>query len=203
MARTPDLLTKAPGRREFALMDALSDVLRVVGLAGGVFLEARFTAPWCLTGQVGPEQCAPYMSPAFVMGFHFIVEGKCIVKIEGEAPHVAHAGDAILLPRNQIHRIGSDLVSPPIAAGEVIRMPEGAGLPRIDYGGGGDVCAMVCGFLGGDAQLEPLVSTLPSVLTLSVGDTPNGEWIAHSFRYAGRELANGDPGAATIMSKMS
>ena len=40
-------------------MDALSDVLRVVGLAGGVFLEARFTAPWCLLGQVGPEHCAP------------------------------------------------------------------------------------------------------------------------------------------------
>ena len=29
-------------------MDALSDVLRVVRLKGGVFLHAEFTAPWCI-----------------------------------------------------------------------------------------------------------------------------------------------------------
>jgi hypothetical protein len=29
-------------------MDALSDVLRVVRLKGGVFLHAEFTAPWCV-----------------------------------------------------------------------------------------------------------------------------------------------------------
>jgi hypothetical protein len=29
-------------------MDALSDVLRVVRLDGGVFLRAEFTAPWCI-----------------------------------------------------------------------------------------------------------------------------------------------------------
>jgi AraC-like DNA-binding protein len=185
-------------------MDALSDVLRVVGLAGGVFLDARFTAPWSLIGRVGPEHCAPYMTPpAFVMCFHFIVDGKCIIQIDGEAPVVARAGDAVLMPRNQTHRMGSDLNSPPANAAELIRMPEGAGLPRIDYGGGGDVCAMVCGFLGGDAQLEPLVATLPSVLALSVKETPSGEWIEHSFRFAARELANGDPGAATIISKMA
>ena len=33
-------------------MDAFSDVLRVIRLAGGVFLEAEFTAPWCINGQI-------------------------------------------------------------------------------------------------------------------------------------------------------
>src|SRR6185436_9382767 len=97
MAATPDLLTEAPGRREFVTMDALSDVLRVVGLSGGLFLEARFTAPWCLRGQVGPEQCAPFMTPpAFVMGFHFIIEGECVVHVDGHEPQVLRGGEAVL-----------------------------------------------------------------------------------------------------------
>jgi len=44
---------------------------------------------------------------------------------------------------------------------------------------------------------------LPSLLTLKVGDTPGGAWISQSFKYAARELSNGDPGAATVLSKMS
>jgi hypothetical protein len=37
------------------LMDALSDVLRVVRLKGGVFLHAEFTAPWCIFSQIMGE----------------------------------------------------------------------------------------------------------------------------------------------------
>jgi len=40
-------------------MDALSDVLRVAHLTGGVFLHAEFFAPWCIATRVGPEHCAP------------------------------------------------------------------------------------------------------------------------------------------------
>jgi hypothetical protein len=33
------------------ITDALSDLLRVVRLSGGVFLDAEFTAPWCVAAQ--------------------------------------------------------------------------------------------------------------------------------------------------------
>lgn len=185
-------------------MDALSDMLRVVGLTGGIFLDAKFTAPWCILGQVSPDMCAPFMAPpSNLVCFHFIVEGRCFVAVEGGEPVAAQEGDVVVLSRNELHRIGSDVRLPPTPAGDLILAPEGAGVPRIDHGGGGDRCTMVCGFLGGDAQLEPLLKTLPSVLTLKVRDTAGGEWIAQSFRYGAQQLANGDPGAATIMSKMS
>ena len=57
-------------------MDALSDVLRLVGLTGGVFLDAEFTAPWSVSGKVAPELCRPFMvEPEYVIGFHYVVEG--------------------------------------------------------------------------------------------------------------------------------
>jgi hypothetical protein len=45
-------------------MDALSDVLRVAHLTGGVFLHADFFAPWCMAARVSPEHCAPALVPA-------------------------------------------------------------------------------------------------------------------------------------------
>jgi AraC-like DNA-binding protein len=184
-------------------MDALSDMLRVVGLTGGIFLDARFTAPWCIAGQVGPESCAPYMAPPEqIVCFHFVVEGKCLIETS-EGLNQVEEGEAVLLPRNQLHRLGSDLSIPAISAADIMLPPEGVGVPRIVHGGGGEACTMVCGFLGGDAHLQPLLATLPPLLKLKVRDTPGGEWVAQSFRYGAQQLANGNPGAATVMSKMS
>jgi hypothetical protein len=45
-------------------VDALSDVLRVARLTGGVFLHAEFSAPWCLAARVPREHCGPALGPA-------------------------------------------------------------------------------------------------------------------------------------------
>jgi len=34
-------------------VDALSDVLKSVRLEGAVYLNAEFTAPWCIRGELG------------------------------------------------------------------------------------------------------------------------------------------------------
>lgn len=63
-------------------MDALSDVLRSVRLEGGIFLDARFTAPWCVTSWVTPEDCRPYFeAPAHIIGYHFIIEGDLLMGV--------------------------------------------------------------------------------------------------------------------------
>ena len=57
-------------------MDALSDVLRVAHLTGGVFLHAEFSAPWCIASHLTPELCGPVIGPAsHLMLFHYVVEG--------------------------------------------------------------------------------------------------------------------------------
>jgi AraC-like DNA-binding protein len=141
--------------------------------------------------------------PPHVIGFHYVVEGECWTTVEGNAPCKLSAGDIVLYPRNEEHRIASDVDLPLRDTAELLQTNDASGLLRIDHGGGGAECRLVCGFLGGDAQLEPLIATLPSIMTLTVRDTPGGEWISQSFRYAARQLSNADPGVATIMSKMS
>ena len=36
--------------------DTLSEIFRSLRLKGGIFLDARFTAPWCVLSQVSAEE---------------------------------------------------------------------------------------------------------------------------------------------------
>jgi AraC-like DNA-binding protein len=204
MAAPPDLLTKTPVLESGARMDALSDALRVMGLTGGVFLDAAFSAPWCVLGKIGEGDCKPYLSaPSKVICFHYVVEGACVAQVEGHPACELSAGEVVLLPHNDAHVLGSELGLKSVPAPELIKAPEGAGLPKIRHGGGGRTTRMVCGFLGGRALINPLLSSLPPMLKVSLADIPGGDWIGRSFTYAATDLANGGPGAATVMSKMS
>ena len=66
-------------------MDALSDVLRVVHLTGGVFLHAEFSAPWCIASHITPELCQPVLGPVSqVILYHYVIEGEFRLRVEGE-----------------------------------------------------------------------------------------------------------------------
>ena len=111
-------------------MDALSDVLRVVRLTGGVFLHAEFSAPWCIAARVGSEHCAPALGPAsHLIISHYVVQGELCLRVEGEAGDVLalEAGEVVLLPRNDLHLIGSDIDLPPVLGGDIIQPPKDGG----------------------------------------------------------------------------
>src|SRR6185503_3670462 len=54
-------------------MDALSDVLKSVRLEGAVFLNAEFTAPWCIRGRYGLTSVRERLAGTdHVVFFHFL-----------------------------------------------------------------------------------------------------------------------------------
>ncbi len=186
-------------------MDALSDVLRVAHLVGGVFLHAEFSAPWCMAARIAPEHCAPVMGPAsHLIVYHYIVEGGLLLRVEGEDDQMMLGpGDVVLLPRNDLHVMGSDLTMPSVNGTEIIQ-PSDGGLFSIRHGGGGARTRMVCGFLGCDgAEGNPVLSALPSVLKLSVEEGGAAEWIRSTFQFAADEVASGRPGSETVLAKLS
>ena len=166
-------------------MDALSDVLRVAHLTGGVFLHAEFSAPWCIATRVAPEHCAPVLGPAsHLLPYHYVVEGELHIRVDGEdGKGVAiGAGEVVLLPRNDLHLMGSDLSLPPVAGSDIIQPPKDGGLFSIHHGGGGGRTRMICGFLGcASAEGNPVISTLPPLLRLNVEQGGAAEWIRSTF----------------------
>jgi AraC-like DNA-binding protein len=187
-------------------MDALSDMLRVAHMTGGVYLHAEFTAPWCLSGRLTPERCAPFLGPAaHLIQYHYVVDGESRLRIVGEEEEIRLVpGDLVLLPRNEMHLMGSDLGLAPAPGSEVIQPCADGGLSAIRLGGGGAATRMVCGYLGTDSTaLKPLIAALPSVIRLKTAENGDGAWIRSTFQFAADEVVKGRPGSETVLAKLS
>ncbi|WP_349261226.1 AraC family transcriptional regulator [Povalibacter sp.] len=185
------------------MLDAFSDVLRVIRLTGGVFLEAELTAPWCIEGKISAAHCKPFLvTPRHVIASHFLAEGRMQLRVgDGETIDL-RAGELVLLPHNDAHVFGSDLTIEPMPAHKVVQ-PQAGGISRIKYGGGGESTQLLCGFLGSEVSFSPLLSALPPVLKLDVRATASGARIESSFRFAASEIAAGRMGSTTVIAKLS
>jgi AraC-like DNA-binding protein len=186
------------------MSDPLSDVLRSVRLTGGVFLEARFTAPWCVSAQIGVDDCKPFLANLVqVIGYHVVIEGSMLVALDGAPSMELHAGEIILLPRNDVHTISSALGLTPVSASHLIQQSPDGGLRRIRHGGGREPTSIICGFLGTQDAFNPLLSTLPRALKLDISKGASRDWIEASVRFAAAELVRGRLASSSVMSGLS
>ena len=186
-------------------MDALSDVLRVVRLKGGVFLHAEFTAPWCVLSQVGREDCGSLLEGAeHLVLYHYVVEGRLTAQIPNGKPVEIEAGEVVIFPHNHQHLLGSRLDLPPVPSKQVVGVSPEGGLLVIRHGGGGERTRIVCGFLGCD-RLEgnPLASALPPLLRFDARQGSAAAWMKSSLEFAADELAARRAGSETVLAKLS
>lgn len=211
MPATPEVLTVTPGGHESATrrtkgvrtLDALSHVFAAVRLSGGVFLDAEFTAPWCVSSQVGPEEFPQGVMPAHLIAYHYVVAGRMHVQVGDAAALSVEAGEIVLLPRNDAHLLSSAPGLRPSTIDEHLEPPADGSPAMLRMGGGGEATRIVCGLLGCDAPHNPLVATLPAILKLAMRDGTGGAWIETSFRHAAAEFAAGGVGSAAVLGKLA
>ncbi len=186
------------------MIDPLSQVLGAVRLTGGVFLEARFTAPWCTAAALSAEDIKAFVeAPGQIIAYHFVIDGRLQCTVEGEAPLEISGGEVVLLLRNDPHTLGSAPGIPAIRSETLIRPGERGGPWQIDYGGGGAPTRVVCGFLATEQVHNPLIATLPRLLKLDIRDGASRDWVEASVRFAARELQAGKFASSAVMSRLS
>lgn len=185
-------------------MDTLSDVLRVLRMTGGVFLDAQFTAPWCVLSHATADDLRHHVStPGHVIAYHYVVSGQLLLRIDGESPVTLAGGEMVLLPHNDAHLLGSALDVPAVDGDQLVPVSNADGLVQIRHGGGGVPTHIVCGFIGLESASHPLIDALPRVMKYSMAGAPAGDWIASSFRYAAQEVASQRAGSGTVLAKLS
>jgi AraC-like DNA-binding protein len=186
------------------MTDPLSDVLRSLRLAGGVFLDAKFTAPWSVAVHITPQVCTPFVPGLMqVIGYHVVLEGSMLLALDGEQPVELRAGEIFLLPRNDVHTMASDAGVAPVSAADLIQRSPNGGLHKIRYGGGNERTSIVCGFLGTQDSFNPLLATLPRILRLDISKAASRDWIETSVRFAAAELVRGRLASSDMMSRLS
>lgn len=185
-------------------MDALSDVLKSVRLEGAIYLNAEFTAPWCVLTKYGLASVSERLAGAeHMVFFHFITEGGCKLQLgnAGEVLDVV-AGDLLLLPRGDTHLLGSD---PRLAPVESSTLPESnADIIQMRHGGGGAVTRVVCGYVACSRSVSRLLfEALPSVLRIPIGDGPGATLLRELLQVGVRESSAARPGAQSMLAKLS
>ena len=185
-------------------MDALSETLRVVRLVGAIFINAKFTAPWSYQSP-SADSAAPVLEPGAekVVIFHLVTEGECFVELDGRPPLALKAGDVVIFPQGDAHRMSS---KPGLRPARGSRLEEVlARRPRqLTFGGGGVTTRLVCGYLACDARLaRMLLNGLPPLVRVNVRGSNAGSWLESSVRYALAEARSPRPGGAGVLAKLA
>ena len=188
-------------------MDALSDVLKSVRLEGAIYLNAEFTAPWCVHARYGLDGVRRSLGGDHVAFFHFFTEGRCQVQAGGNAPPIeVSAGDLVIFPHATEQRMGSDLRLKPMNAGSL--MDSGAligdEVVELRHGGGGTATRLVCGYVSCSRSLcRPLFDALPDVFKVPIAQSPAASLLREIIGAAVRESTAATPGAQSMLAKVS
>ena len=189
-------------------MDALSGVLKSVRFEGAVYLNAEFTAPWCIRGKYGLARARKRLPGAdHVVFFHFLINGHCKVRLaDGLDVLEVEAGDLVLFPQDDTSLMGSDLhlapmemdssaASGPTADSDFIQMR---------HGGGGAATRFVCGYLACSRSVcRPLFDCLPRVLRIPIGNGQAWALVRELLRVGVSESLDSRPGAESMLAKLA
>jgi AraC-like DNA-binding protein len=187
-------------------MDVLSEVLKAVKLDGAVFFNGEFSAPWCARE---PDSCtmASYLSTrtSHVIIFHLIIDGRAYARVERDGSAVPlKAGDIVIIPHGDAHLMGNGPPVTPIDSAKQLQQVLAEGRMISQFGGGGELTKLICGYLTCDPQLSQVfMAGLPSIIKVNIRDNPSGQWLEDTLRYSVDHAEASGPGGSAVVAKLS
>ncbi|QNQ11839.1 AraC family transcriptional regulator [Sphingomonas alpina] len=172
--------------------DLLSEVLQDLRLANATYGRTELTAPWGID--------IPFKEG---VRFHYIVEGRCLMRSSNLPPVKMHAGDVVLLPHGTAHEIANDESSRIRPLADLGPTLIGNGTYRLAAGGGGEPTLIVCctiGFEGPTAN--PLLEMLPQIIHVRRNDLRDS-YITAVLDLMAQEVRAQRIGTATIMARLA
>ena len=164
----------------------LQEALARLRLEGAVFLRAEYREPWAYESFTAGET-AKILHPDSdrVILFHVVASGTCWVAIGDDEKHWANAGDVIVLPYGDQHRMGGVDDAERVAMSAILQKPPWQQMPVIRHGADGDRTDVVCGYLHSqDPLFDPHLRVFPSVFVVRPPEGPAAEWVRANVAYA-------------------
>jgi AraC-like DNA-binding protein len=187
-------------------MDVLSEVLKAVKLDGAVFFNGEFSAPWCAR-EPDADTMAAYLSTraSHIIIFHLILDGRAYARVEMDGRAVPlEAGDIIIVPHGDAHLMGNGPPVTPIDSAKQLQQVLAEGRMISQFGGGGEMTKLICGYLTCDPQLSQVfLAGLPPIVKVHIRDNPSGRWVEDTLRYSVNQAEASGPGGAAVIAKLS
>jgi AraC-like DNA-binding protein len=169
--------------------DALSEVLRGLRLASGVWCVSRLRAPWAFGVELRADA-----------SFHLVLEGGGWLEVDAvDGRRRLSHGDLVVLPHGNGHVVRDDPRTPVVRLDDLLAAapPEGG---RLVAGGAGARSEILCGgFMLEGGSASPILSLLPPVIHVR-GAT---EWLDATTGLIRSELPAYEPGADAIVTRLT
>ncbi|WP_091377488.1 AraC family transcriptional regulator [Actinokineospora alba] len=181
--QTHDRAPAVPDRD--AAVVASADALARLRLRGAIFLRGEYTEGWSYES-LPARDAASLLHPGSprVILFHVVARGRCWIEA-GHDRHWAEAGDVIVLPYGDEHRMGGATEVEPVSVLTLIDPPPWASMPVIRHGRGGERTDLVCGYLACDDPLfDPRLRAFPPVFVVRPPQGRARDWVRASIEYA-------------------
>jgi AraC-like DNA-binding protein len=167
-------------------LDPVRSAIARLRLQGAVFLRAEYRDPWAYESLTGPAT-ARILRPGTdrVVLFHVVADGACWVQVADQERHWAAAGDVIVLPYGDQHRMGGVSDAGPVPLATIMEPPPWRRMPVIRHGQDGTRTDVVCGFLHSDDPLfDPRLRAFPPVFVVRPAPGPAADWVRANVDYA-------------------
>lgn len=172
--------------------DPVSGALAALRISGAVLLSGHYAAPWSIAVPSG-RALSPMLGVqprTTAIPFHFVVEGHAEVRTKDGDTHALERGDAIVSLCAEAHWL-EEGDAPTAAPLETLLDP----LATRPGSGGPPTAALICGaFMLDDAQLNPLIASLPAWLRTRPSPAVREQLAA--------ELAQRRPGSDFMTSRL-
>jgi AraC-like DNA-binding protein len=162
-------------------------------LDGAIFFRSEFTESWAYESPPVADQLADALRSGAerLLIFHVVARGSCWVSLADGERHHAEAGDVIVIPYGDPHRMGGHAPAELVPFLSLFDPPPWKTLPLLRHGGGGDRTDVVCGYLHStDPLFDPKMRALPPLFVVRPPDGPARRWVGSSIDYA-MSLAEG------------
>ncbi len=163
----------------------LAAALGRLRLGGAIFLRGVYSEPWSYESVPAADACA-LLAPGHprMILFHVVASGRAWIELDGEERLYAGAGDVIVLPYGDTHRMGGSAAAPCTPLGMLLEPPPWQAMPVVRLGGGGSPTELVCGYLTcDDALFDPRFRVLPPVFVVRT-EGPARDWVQAGISYA-------------------
>ncbi len=188
MTQTLQFLTEAPERRADLRplpRDILSDILHLVRFSGAITFRPELSAPWAIQSLPHDDFAIAIQAPTkHLLPFHIVAQGTCWVQAKDGRRTRLSQGDIIIFPHGDTHILGDHLEQEPVLISQLMPKPPWTKPLKMKYGGGGELCQLVCGFLQcEDILLHPFLKTLPSLIHAQPFAEPTTPLLEVGVRY--------------------
>ena len=160
--------------------------LQRLRLEGAIFLRAEYHEPWAYESLSGPDTAA-ILRPGTdrLVLFHLVASGTCWVRVGDQEKHWASAGDVIVLPYGDQHRMGGVGESESVPLMTIMEAPPWERMPLIRHGRDGDRTDVVCGFLHSeDVLFDPELRVFPAAFVVRPAGTACADWVRANIDFA-------------------